>query len=156
MNKIDIENLSDVLGIDLSKQTDTEIVTLESSEYSIETNEASKNNIVESDSELDNDFNIAKQNIINILDHGESVLESAENVAVQTENPKTIEAFAALVNSLTNASEKLLELHSKRKSITEKKNKEENANGNITNNTVAFVGSPSELLKILKNEKSTV
>lgn len=157
MNKIDIENLSDVLGIDLSVKQETEIVTIDKSDYQIEESNTESNITVESidTTELDNDFQLAKKNIINILDHGESVLESAENVAVQTENPKTIEAFASLVNSLTNASEKLLELHSKRKSIIEKNKKEEGSNGSVTNNTVAFVGSPSDLRKILRKENET-
>lgn len=157
MNKVDLDNLSDVLGIDLSVKEESNVVTLNTSEYQIEEVKPEETTNSDIDSAFENDFETAKTNIINIIEHGENVLGAAENIAVQTENPKSIEAFASLVNSLTNASEKLLELHSKKKSILDKSKKEESGNGSVTtNNTIAFVGSPSELRKILKNEATNI
>lgn len=153
---IDTEKLSEEL------ETDFTSIALSPGDYQIMVSETDDDEPVVQieDNDLENDFQTARENLISVIESGARVLESAENFATQTEAPKSVEAFSALLNNLANASLTLLELHKRKKDIKGAKKEETDKgnsgnNGNITNNNIAFVGSPSDLRKFLNDTANT-
>ena len=68
--------------------------------------------------------------------------------AKQAQHPRAFEVVGGLINNLVDANERLLDLNKKIKEI---KKDEETKNPQTVNNNL-FVGSTSELQKLLKGE----
>lgn len=107
------------------------------------------------------DIHDVRSNLLNIIETTSDILEDAVVNAKQSGDAKQYDALSKLMNSLVNANESLLRLHKQRgemaldnKKLLEKpedKKKNEDSNTNITVEKAVFVGSPTELLKIIKN-----
>lgn len=151
MPTINDEKLSQLFNI-AESTTDTEIVEyvdhVEQIEPPVDLPDES-----EFDSELEYDIAVARQNILNVITVSKNVVESAATVAADSEHPKSIEAYAALIKSISDASERLINIHTQKKAILKSDKKEDTPSGNVTNNTVAFVGTPAELMKMINGNK---
>ena len=98
------------------------------------------------DDKLENDFQYARENLYNIIERGTDALNGIVDLANQSQHPRSFEVVADLVRTLSTANKDLLDLQKKMKDIDEESTKTQN---NVTNNAL-FVGSTSELSKLLK------
>jgi len=98
----------------------------------------------ESDKQVNNDFEYARGNLINIIEKGNEALDGILDVAGMSQHPRSFEVAATIINSLAAANKDLLEL-SKRKKELEGEKSPTTINNNL------FVGSTAELQKLLKN-----
>jgi len=140
--KID-ENLSTVFGISpMIKDIEGEIIV--SAEETVE--RVSINNAV------DDDFNKTRDNLYKLLKSGQDALNDAMNVARQSEHPRAYEVVGNLMKQLADINEQILNLHAKKQKImTPREEKKEDAK-QVTNNAI-FVGSTSDLSKLIQNMK---
>jgi hypothetical protein len=94
------------------------------------------------------DFEYARGNLISAIEKGQEALTDIVQIAGMTQSARSYEAIASILNAVTTANEKLLELSKKKKEI-------EASDGPSTINNNLFVGSTAELLKLIKtnNEK---
>lgn len=100
---------------------------------------------------FDADFEEARKNLLYLIDNAKEALEDVRVIAREKEGAKEYEAFNQLLRTVGDASGNLLKFHEMRKKFREKsKSKEEMKNGIAVNNAV-FVGSSSELRKMLDN-----
>ena len=99
--------------------------------------------------DLENDFETTRSNIHSLLQQGQDALYHALEVAKQSEHPRAFEVVGGLVKHLSDINSQLLDLH-KRKQAIEAPTKKEAA---VTNNNAIFVGSTSELSKMLNDLK---
>lgn len=99
------------------------------------------------------DFTYARSNIRDVIDTAAGAIDTLSTLASQSQNSKDFEALSKLMDTVINASEKLLKLQ---KSIREIDKADEPNNPDIpqqiTNNL--FVGSTAELSKIISDLKS--
>jgi len=89
------------------------------------------------------DFDYARGNLIAAIEKGQEALTDVVQVANMTQSARSFEAVASILNAVTSANEKLLDLSKKKKEI-------EAADGPSTINNNLFVGSTAELLKLIK------
>lgn len=107
--------------------------------------------------ESDEDYELARANMANLILKGEKGLDEMFEIAKQSENPRAFEVFANLLKTLMDGNEKLLDIGYKRLEQARKEIKQRNSDGpshkgttKVTNNTL-FVGSTKELLQELED-----
>lgn len=96
-----------------------------------------------------NDFEYARRVKHDLLAKGSEALDDMIEVARSTEHPRAYEVLSTLMKNVGEVSDSLLDLHKKKKEY--KKTDELPALPGTTNNNV-FVGSTTDLQRMLKNE----
>ena len=97
---------------------------------------------------IDDDYNYARQNLRDTINHAKLALDELQNIASVTESPRAFEVYAQLTKTIVDANKDLLELQHKLKRIKEDEPKQQ-----VTNNSL-FVGSTSDLAKLIKDQSN--
>jgi hypothetical protein len=101
---------------------------------------------------IEYDYDKTRNNLHSLLQSGQDALQHALEVAKSSEHPRAFEVVGNLVKQLADVNQQLLELHKKKQSLDKpENNKSEGESKTITNNNAIFVGSTSELNKLIKN-----
>lgn len=95
----------------------------------------------------DEDFDYARGQMLAAIEKGQEALSGIVDVASMSQNPRSYEVVATLVNAVASASKDLMELSKRRKEL-----KAESSNGPTTVNQNLYVGNTAELLKLLKGK----
>ena len=95
------------------------------------------------------DFEYARGNMLNILEKGNEALDGILDVAQQSQHPRAFEVVAGLIKTLSDTNKDLLELQKRQKDLL--KVDEDGANPKTINNNL-FVGSTTELQKLIKQQ----
>jgi len=96
------------------------------------------------------DFIFARANIREVIENGTDAIAKLAQIADQSQNPRAFEVLAKLMDTVTNASEKMLDIQKKVKEMT-KASETNTGEKKITNNL--FVGSTAELQKMIEDMK---
>ena len=116
----------------------------------IEPVDDSKNNKVEKIEKKDDptlDYEYSRGNLYSLIEKGQEAINGIMEVAGETASPRAYEVAGQLIKSVADTTDKLADLHKKVKDIEEDNPKKQ---GTVTNNAL-FVGSTSELSKMLKD-----
>ena len=81
-----------------------------------------------------------------IIEKGQEAINGILELAQDSEMPRAYEVAGQLIKSVSDATDKLMDLQKKVKDV----NKEEESKGPTTVNNALFVGSTAELQKLLK------
>ena len=129
MNKLN-QTLSDVLDVEPIEYQTTEIVEVKTP--------------VEDDAEF------ARTNIRDLISKGNTAIDNLLLVATASEHPRAYEVAAGLIKNLGDLNKDLLEIQKRKRDLDPTQLK-----GNSTTNIdkAVFVGSTTELVKFLKNNK---
>jgi hypothetical protein len=95
-----------------------------------------------------NDYEYARRNMYDIIEKGQNALEDIVDIARQSESPRAFEVVTNLIKTLADANKDLMDLAKKNKELS----KPDASNENKTVNNNLFVGSSSELLKMIKDK----
>jgi hypothetical protein len=137
MKSID-KNLSDIFDID--PITPTNVI------------EVKETTVVEiKDSTIEDDVEFARQNIKKLINKGGVAFDSLLLVANESEQPRAYEVVATLIKNLSDLNKDLLELQKRKKDLQGSDDKKQSGNVNV--DKAVFVGSTTELVKFLKNNK---
>lgn len=121
--------------------------------FDIEVNDAPKTALVKQNEptpgNVDSDFEGARKNLHILLMQGEDALMGALEVAKQSEHPRAFEVVGNLIKQLADVNQQLMDLHKQKKQL-EEPSASSKKNG-VTNNNAIFVGSTTELNKLIKN-----
>lgn len=98
---------------------------------------------------VESDYERTRTNLHNLLEQGQQALISALEVARASEHPRAFEVVGNLVKQLADVNHQLLDLSDKRQKLMSKK--EELPGNQITNNNAFFVGSTTELNKMIRD-----
>ena len=96
----------------------------------------------------DIDFETGRKNLYNLLDKGNEAIDGILNLAKEGEHPRAYEVAGQLIKTVSEVSQNLLDLQEKLKKIKDVPDK---GPKNVTN--ALFVGSTTELQKMLKEKK---
>lgn len=99
--------------------------------------------------DVDKDYTTVRENLRDIVKRGTEAIDGIMLVASESQSPRAYEVVATLIKSVADANKDLLSLHKQIKEI--KKTEVDNSSTTITNNSL-FVGSTSELQKLLKGK----
>ena len=92
------------------------------------------------------DYDYTRGNLYSLIEKGQEAINGIMEVAGETASPRAYEVAGQLIKSVADTTDKLMDLQKKVKEVEEDANKTTN---NVTNNAL-FVGSTSELSKMLK------
>ena len=101
------------------------------------------------DPTIQNDFDYARENLMDVIGKGQEALFDLMDVAKQSQHPRAYEVLATMMNTMVSASKDLVDLQAKKKKIME--DDPSASPQQVTNNL--FVGSTAELQKYLKQHK---
>ena len=130
-NKLNV--LDNVLGITDVVETTTSTVTLPE--------------VKKPDEESDNDYKYQRENFYRLVERGQDAIDGILELAKESEHPRSYEVAGQLIKNVADVTEKLGELQLKMQKLKEVPS---NAPRNVTN--ALFVGSTSELQKMLKGK----
>ena len=100
-----------------------------------------------SDQDLTKDYEYSRANLYSLIEKGQEVLNGIMEVAGEGGSPRAYEVAGQLIKSVADTTDKLVDLQKKVRDLEEDSgNKTTN---NVTNNAL-FVGSTSDLQKLLK------
>jgi len=130
-------------SISESLNTETSIVSVDI-EKSTDIIETQKNL---SPHDLQKDYQYTRANLYSLIEKGQEALNGIMELAAESDSPRAYEVAGQIIKSVGDTTDKLLDLQKKLKEMEENNTKQ--STGNVTNNAV-FVGSTSELSKLLK------
>ena len=96
--------------------------------------------------DVDQDYDYTRANLYSLIEKGQESLNGVLEVAGETASPRAYEVAGQIIKSVADTTDKLMELQKKVKDVEEDKKQSPNT---VTNNAL-FVGSTSELSKMLK------
>ena len=103
------------------------------------------------DEKADNDFKYARENMNDVIEKGRDAMEERIDITKSEESPRAFEVFGQLLKNMTDAQEKLMDLHQKKNRLKSEGERQEVTKAqNVTN--ALFVGSTADLLKLVKKE----
>ena len=97
--------------------------------------------------EVKKDYDYTRGNLYSLIVKGQEAINGIMEVAGETASPRAYEVAGQLIKSVADTTDKLADLHKKVKDIEADNPKTQNT---VTNNAL-FVGSTSELSKMLKD-----
>ena len=98
-------------------------------------------------SDIDKDYEYTRGNLYSIIEKGQEAINGILELAQDSEMPRAYEVAGQLIKSVSDATDKLMDLQKKLKDVEE----ETKVKGPSTVNNALFVGSTAELQKLLKN-----
>jgi len=112
-----------------------------------ETTKVQKKEVKSNGDHIQKDYEYTRGNLYSIIEKGQEAINGIMEVAGETASPRAYEVAGQLIKSVADTTDKLADLHKKVKDIEEDNPKKQNT---VTNNAL-FVGSTSELSKMLKD-----
>ena len=98
--------------------------------------------------DIEKDYDYTRGNLYSIIEKGQEAINGILEIAQESEMPRAYEVAGQLIKSVSDATDKLLDLQKKVKEV----NEEEKSKGpnNVTN--ALFVGSTADLAKLIKQQ----
>ena len=113
----------------------------------VESKPTPKPEVVKSkDVDIEKDYEYSRANLYSLIEKGQEAINGIMEVAGEGGSPRAYEVAGQLIKSVADTTDKLIDLQKKLKDVEDESKKTTN---NVTNNAV-FVGSTSELQKMLK------
>ena len=103
-------------------------------------------NVVLKKDDIEKDYKYTRGQLYSLIEKGQEAINGIMEVAGESASPRAYEVAGPLIKSVADSTDKLMDLQKKMKDIDEESTKTQN---NVTNNAL-FVGSTSELSKLLK------
>jgi predicted P-loop ATPase/GTPase len=97
-------------------------------------------------SDVQKDYEYSRGQLYSLIEKGQETLNGIMELAAESDSPRAYEVAGQILKSVADTADKLIDLQKKMRSIEDDAVKTTN---NVTNNAV-FVGSTSELQKLLK------
>ena len=98
--------------------------------------------------DIEKDYEYTRANLYSLIEKGQESLNGIMELAGESASPRAYEVAGQIIKSVADTTDKLMELQKKVKEVDEEKSKTTN---NVTNNAV-FVGSTSDLSKMIKQQ----
>ena len=97
--------------------------------------------------DIEKDYEYTRGNLYSIIEKGQEAINGILELAQDSEMPRAYEVAGQLIKSVSDATDKLMDLQKKVKDV----NEDSPYKGPSTVNNALFVGSTAELAKLLKN-----
>jgi hypothetical protein len=121
-------------------------LNIESSIVEVEKSTTSIDIIPAQMDDIKKDYEYTRANLYSLIEKGQEAINGIMELAGEGGSPRAYEVAGQLIKSVADTTDKLIDLQKKLKDVQEDNTKVSN---NVTNNAV-FVGSTSELSKLLK------
>ena len=137
------EAVNDILGIETKpEQNDMEQMEIQA------LSEMSPPAKVDDKPHVDQDYDTSRDNYYSLIEKGQQAIDGILELAKEGEHPRAYEVAGQLIKTVSEVSQNLLDLQDKLKKVKDIPDK---GPKNVTN--ALFVGSTTELQKMLKEKK---
>ena len=102
--------------------------------------------------DIDKDYEYTRGNLYSIIEKGQEAFNGILELAQESEMPRAYEVAGQLIKSVSDATDKLMDLQKKLKDVEEEKVSK--GPSNVTN--ALFVGSTADLAKLIKKENGPI
>ena len=99
--------------------------------------------------DLTDAYQQSKENLQEIIDQGKEAMEEILNIAKAGQHPRAFEVYGTLLKNMVEANDRLLKMQ---KEMREMDGTKEKASNNTNIDKAIFVGSTTELSKLLKGK----
>ena len=99
-----------------------------------------------SSEDVKKDYEYTRGNLYSLIEKGQEAINGILELAQESEMPRAYEVAGQLIKNVADATDKLMDLQKKLKEVEEEKQ----SKGPSTVNNALFVGSTTELSKLLK------
>ena len=99
--------------------------------------------------DITKDYEYTRGNLYSIIEKGQEAINGILELAQDSEMPRAYEVAGQLIKSVSDATDKLMDLQKKLKDVNEEDTK---GPTNVTNKAL-FVGSTADLAKLIKGEQ---
>ena len=99
-----------------------------------------------SQDDIQKDYEYSRAQLYSLIEKGQEALDGIMELAAESSSPRAYEVAGQILKSVGDTADKLIDLQKKMRGIEDENEKTTN---NVTN-TAVFVGSTSELQKLLK------
>ena len=96
--------------------------------------------------DIEKDYEYTRGNLYSIIEKGQEAINGILELAQESEMPRAYEVAGQLIKSVSDATDKLMDLQKKLKDVEE----ESKPKGPNTVNNALFVGSTAEIAKMIK------
>ena len=97
--------------------------------------------------DIEKDYEYTRGNLYSIIEKGQEAINGILELAQDSEMPRAYEVAGQLIKSVSDATDKLMDLQKKLKDVEE----DTKSKGPSTVNNALFVGSTADLAKMLKS-----
>ena len=97
--------------------------------------------------DIKKDYDYTRGNLYSIIEKGQEAINGILELAQESDQPRAYEVAGQLIKSVSDATDKLMDLQKKLKDVEEDKQ----VRGPSTVNNALFVGSTADLAKMLKD-----
>lgn len=97
------------------------------------------------------DYNLSRRTFRDLINKGNQAMETLTDLAKESESPRAYEVLATMMRTIADTTKDLYDLQKKTKDLKGEDKKEAT---NVTVEKAVFVGSPTDLLRKIKEEKS--
>lgn len=111
---------------------------------------AKKFELEQMEEDLEKDYQESRRTLKELITKGNDAIDHLLGIATETEHPRAFEVVATLIKNTAEANEKLLMMQKSMREMKNIKNKESNVNVD----KAIFIGSTSELSKMVKELKN--
>jgi len=105
-----------------------------------------RDEVASTSNDISKDYEYTRANLYSLIEKGQEAINGIMELAGEGGSPRAYEVAGQLIKNVADTTDKLIDLQKKLKDVEETSTKTTN---NTTNNAI-FVGSTSELSKILK------
>jgi len=137
MSKLE-DKVNEILGVDTPTTTQKEFSP------PVERKQGELELAVEKD--INTDYDYSRESYYSLIEKGQEAIQGILDIAKEGQHPRAYEVAGQLIKSVADTTDKLMDLQKKVKEVDEESPSKTN---NVTNNAV-FIGSTSDLSKMLK------
>ena len=138
-------NLDDAFNVEVSETPEGGCATRKDQLANVTSTGLTKPDRLTKD-DITKDYEYTRGNLYSIIEKGQEAINGILELAQDSEMPRAYEVAGQLIKSVSDATDKLMDLQKKLKDVEE----ESQQKGPSTVNNALFVGSTAELQKMLK------
>jgi len=109
---------------------------------------------IKANKDIKDDYEFSRETYRDLIKTGTLSLDVLAELARESEHPRAFEVLSKTIKDLADTTEKLMALQKSNKELN-KEEKEKEEKRNVTNNNV-FIGSTTELQRLLQQDKDKV
>ena len=102
------------------------------------------------DDDIKADYNLSRRTFRDLINKGNSAMESLTDLAKESESPRAYEVLATMMRTVADTTKDLYDLQKKTKDL---KGQDKNDQPNVSVDKAIFVGTTADLLKQIKEKK---
>lgn len=102
------------------------------------------------DGDVEADYNLSRKTFRDLINKGNMAMENLTDLAKESESPRAYEVLATMMKTIADTTKDLYDLQKKTKDLKGARRDE----STVTVEKAVFVGTPSDLLKRIKEQKN--